>query len=87
MRLSSILSVTIAIIYSVICSATADSDQTNLSMMRSPDLVRPLDPAQNVHATGRRFLRDKKRLERKSEASVCLISRTSSPPRSWPRQS
>ncbi|KAF1794530.1 hypothetical protein GQ600_3410 [Phytophthora cactorum] len=49
MRLSSMLSVMTA------CNAAADSDQT--TAIESPALVRPPNAAQNVDATGRRFLR------------------------------
>ncbi|RLN74952.1 hypothetical protein BBO99_00008633, partial [Phytophthora kernoviae] len=57
MRLSFMLSAAMVITYFVTCNATADSDQTKISMMGSLDLVRSLDAGQNDDAAGRRFLR------------------------------
>ncbi|KAG6955577.1 hypothetical protein JG688_00011812 [Phytophthora aleatoria] len=63
MRLSSMLSVMTATIYFVACNAAADFDQP--TAIESPALVRPLNAAQNVDATGRRFLRHRRRSQQR----------------------
>ncbi|EGZ13867.1 Avr1b-1 avirulence-like protein [Phytophthora sojae] len=55
MRLSFVLSLVVAIGYVVTCNATEYSDETNIAMVESPDLVRR--SLRNGDIAGGRFLR------------------------------